>query len=199
VKPHYAPAMIRTRPFKLVLFVLALMLASPLATAAQVATLATPDPDADSSAAPAEEIDGEQAILDFVSCLRDNGLDIPDPQFGPEGPRFADPAVMASIDFRSSEFLDAMTACEELLAALQPEIDPEQQAEQNEQLLEFAVCMRGEGIDFPDPDPVRGLTIGSMRGADGELVVDVFSPAFQRASEVCSAEIGLEPAGPGTS
>jgi len=191
--------MMRMRPLSLLLLTFVLAVALPAATMAQVATLATPDPDADSSAAPAEEIDDEQAILDLVACLRDNGLDIPDPQFGPEGPRFADPAVMASIDFRSSLFLDAMTACEDLLAALQPQIDPEQQAEQNEQLLEFAECMRGEGVDFPDPDPVRGLTIGSMRGEDGELIIDPFSPAFQRASEVCSAEIGLEaPAGPGS-
>ena len=88
----------------------------------------------------------------LVACLRDNGLDLPDPQFGPEGVRFADPSVMMSIDFRSSEFLDAMEACQSLLEALQPEIDAAQQAEQNERLLVFAECMRGEGIDFPDPE-----------------------------------------------
>ncbi len=98
------------------------------AAMAQVATLATPGPDADGTAVPVEALDGEEAILEFVACLRDNGLDLPDPQFGPEGARFADPAVMAAIDFRSSDFLDAMEACGELLAALQPEVDPEQQA-----------------------------------------------------------------------
>ena len=174
------------------LIVLALLLVTTTAAAAQVATLRTPDPDAAASQAPAEQVDGEEAILEFVACLRENGLDIPDPQFGPEGPRFADPTVMASIDFRSSGFLDAMDACQQYLAALQPEIDPEQQAEQNEQLLEFAECMRREGIDFPDPDPVRGLTIGSMRGADGELIIDPFSSEFQAASTICSADIGLE-------
>jgi hypothetical protein len=175
---------------------LVLLLAGSVA--AQVATLSTPDPDAAASAAPAQEVDGEEAILEFVGCLRTNGLDIPDPQFGPEGPRFADPSVLLSIDFMSSEFLDAMEVCQHLLAALQPETDPEQQAEQNEQLLEFAECMRREGVDFPDPDPVRGLTIGSMRGADGELLIDPFSSEFQAASSVCSAEIGLDvPGAPG--
>ncbi len=174
------------------LVVLSLMLVMTTATAAQVATLRTPDPDAAASQAPAEQVDGEDAILEFVACLRENGLDIPDPQFGPEGPRFSDPTVMASIDFRSSEFLDAMDACQRYLEALQPEMDAEQRAEQNEQLLEFAECMRREGIDFPDPDPVRGLTVGSMRGADGELIIDPFSAGFQAASTVCGAEIGLE-------
>ena len=181
----------RHRAAALPLLIMALLLLPASSVSAQVATLATPDPDAPASAAPAEEVDGEEAILEFVACLRDNGLDLPDPQFGPEGPRFADPAVMMSIDFRSSGFLDAMEACGDLLAALQPEVDPERQAEQTEQQLIFAECMRREGIDFPDPDPVRGFTMGAMRGADGELAIDPFSPDFQAAAEVCTAEIGL--------
>ena len=180
-----------------------LVLLATAAASAQVATLATPDPEAGATEAPAEPVDGEEAILELVACLRDNGLDLPDPQFGPEGPRFADPSVVASIDFRSPTFLDAMEACEDLLAAMQPEVDPAQVAEQNEQLLEFAVCMRGQGIDFPDPDPVRGLTIGSMRGEDGSMAIDPFSPAFQAASEVCAAEMGVDlqdrPGAPGAS
>ncbi len=188
----------RHRVAALPLLTLILIVSLGSAAGAQVATLATPDPNAEATEVPAEAIDGEQAILDFVTCLRDNGLDIPDPQFGPDGPRFADPSVMAGIDLGSTDFLDAMEACEDLLAALQPEIDPEQQAEQNEQLLGFAECMRREGVDFPDPDPVRGLTLGSMRGADGGLSFDPFSPGFQAASEVCTAELGLEvPGGPG--
>lgn len=180
------------------LLTLVLLLALATASAAQVATLATPSPDAASTAEPSEEVDGEQAILDFVACLRDNGLDLPDPQFGPEGPRFSDPSILLRIDFRSSEFLDAMEACDALLAALQPEIDPEQQAEQAEQQLAFAECMRQEGVDFPDPDPIRGFTIGSMRGSDGGLAIDPFSPEFQAASTVCAAEIGsdLQPGQP---
>ena len=173
----------------------ALLTLLPMGASAQVATLRTPGPDAAASEAPAEDVDGEDAILAFVGCLRENGLDIPDPQFGPDGVRFADPSVIARIDFRGSEFLDALEACQDLLAALQPAVDPEQQAEQNEQLLVYAECMRREGIDFPDPDPVRGLTIGSMRGDDGELLLDPFSPEFQAASSVCAAESDLDLSG----
>ncbi len=180
----------KRHPFVASMLTLALTLSLAAGASAQVATLSTPGPDATAEAA-AEPVDGEEAVLEFVACLRDNGLDIPDPQFGPEGIRFADPSIIASIDFRSREFLDALEACQELLAALQPQIDPEQQAEQNEQLLVFAECMRREGIDFPDPDPVRGLTIGSMRGPDGELLIDPFSPEFQAASTTCAGEVGL--------
>jgi hypothetical protein len=60
--------------------------------------------------------------------------------------------------------------------------------------------MRREGIDFPDPDPIRGMTIGSMRGPDGELLIDPFSPEFRDASAICSAEVDVEmPVGSGGS
>jgi hypothetical protein len=171
------------------LSVLPLALA-PVASA-QVATLASPGPDEEATSAPVEVLDDEQAILDFVACLNDNGLELPDPQFGPEGPRFADASVLLRIDIRSAEFLDAMEACSHLLDALQPDTDPELQAEQVEQQLAFAECMRGEGIEFPDPDPVRGFDMGSMRGPDGRLAFDPFSPDFLAASEICVAEADL--------
>jgi hypothetical protein len=175
------------------LLLTSLLLVFVVGASAQVATLRTPDPEAAASEAPTEELDGQEAILAFVACLRDNGIDVPDPQFDAGGGAFGgNPEALASIDFGSSDFLDAMEACQGFLEALQPEIDPEQQAEQNEQLLLFAECMRSEGIDFPDPDPIRGLTIGSMRGEDGGFAIDPFSPEFQSASSVCTAELSLE-------
>lgn len=174
------------------IMVSSLLLSSFAPASAQVATLATPGPDSVASDSPTGALEGEEAILAFVSCLRDNGIDLPDPQFGADGPFGGDPDALAAIDLTSSDFLDAMEACQGFLEALQPELDPEQQAEQNEQLLLFAECMRREGIDFPDPDPIRGLTIGSLRGEDGELAIDPFAPDFQAASSVCSAELSLD-------
>ena len=57
--------------------------------------------------------------------------------------------------------------------------------------------MRGEGLDFPDPDPTRGFTLGAMRGDDGELIVDPFSAEFQAASTACADELDLDAPGPG--
>lgn len=171
------------------LLALALLLTLASAAAAQVATLATPDPDAAATEAPAEDVDGEQAILDLVACLRENGIDIPDPQFGPDGPTFADPSALMNIDLSGETFLGAMEACEEFIAALQPEVDPEQQAEQVEQQLVLAECMRREGIeDFPDPDPVRGFTLRDM-------TFDPFDRGFQLAFATCAAEMGFDPVG----
>ncbi|MFV2062683.1 MAG: hypothetical protein ACC726_04110 [Chloroflexota bacterium] len=160
---------------------------------AQVATLRTPDPDAQASQSPAEEVDSQDALLQFASCMRDNGIDFPDPQFGVGGGPFGgDGSGLAGIDLSSSDFLDAVEACQSFLESLQPEVDSEQRAEQIEQLLEFAECMRAEGIDFPDPDPVRGLTIASFRGEDGELIIDPFSADFLAASSTCASVVGVE-------
>ncbi len=177
--------------------VLTMLIVLTSGVVAQVATLRTPDPDAVPSAAPVADIDGQEAILQFTACLRDNGIDLPDPQFGADGGFFGGGGgEFGGIDFMSRDFLAAMEACQHLLEALRPQVDPVQQAEQNEELLEFAECMRAEGIDFPDPDPIRGLTLGSMRGKDGDFAFDPFSPEFQEASTVCVAETGMEiPAG----
>ncbi len=55
-----------------------LVLALVASVSAQVATLSTPAPDPSASAAAAEPADDEDAILEFVACLRDNGLEISD-------------------------------------------------------------------------------------------------------------------------
>jgi hypothetical protein len=180
-------------PLFLPALVLTMLMAITSGAAAQVATLRTPDPAAEESAAPVEEIDGQDAVLQFVACLRDNGIDLPDPQFGADGGFFGggDGAeALANIDFGSVEFIAAVTDCQSLLEALQPDLDAQQQAEQNEQLLAFAECMRGEGIDFPDPDPIRGLTPASM------LELDAFSSEFQAASASCIETLDLELTGP---
>ena len=116
---------------------------------------------------------------------------MPDPQFGLDGTIIGGAAAFAAIDIMSAEFLDAAEACQDILAALQPELEPLELAERNEELLRFAECMRREGIDFPDPDPIRGLTVASFRGEDGRLTIDAFSPAFLQASAVCRTEVGL--------
>ena len=178
----------RTVPISLVLLLAMLISTSALASA-QVATLRTPGPDAEASEVPSEELDGQEAILQFAGCMRDEGIDFPDPQFGLGG-AFGGPP--AGSDFLSSDFLDAMEACQSLLQSLQPDVDPEQQAEENEQLIAFAECMRGEGLDFPDPDPVRGYTIAQFRSEDGGLLIDPFSADFQRASTTCAAVVGVD-------
>ena len=156
--------------------------------AGQVASLGTPDPGASPSPHPGAADDPQDSMLSFSGCMREHGIDLPDPQFG-MGAFFASGA-MDDIDMMSREFLDAFGACQSYLAAAVPAVDPEEMAERNERAVAFAECMREHDIDWPDPDPISGMTFSSMRGEDGGLVFDPFDPAFQEASRTCADATG---------
>jgi len=162
--------------------------------AAQVASLQTPDPEAEASPAAVDiELEDEDAILAFAACMRDNGIDMDDPQFGPEGGFFGGPGREqgdSAIDLQSDDFQTAFEACGSSLDSLRPDLDAEQDAEFTEQLVEYAECMRGEGIDFPDPEPGQGFGFGGP-GAGG-TPFDPFSDEFQDASLVCQDFLDLE-------
>ena len=68
------------------------------------------------------------------------------------------------------------------------QLDPEQEAEMREELLEFTECMRDHGIDMPDPvfgDDGRV----TMEATPGERVgPGVEDEAFRAASEACGRE-----------
>ncbi|MCZ6456614.1 MAG: hypothetical protein O6650_05120, partial [Actinobacteria bacterium] len=59
------------------------------------------------------------------------------------------------------------------------------QSEFQDSFLEFAVCMRDQGIDMPDPDFSGGFGPGEGggRGLFGDI--DPQDPAFQEAAEEC--------------
>ena len=153
-----------------------------------MATLATPGPEAEPSPTPAAELDSQDAMLTFSACMRENGIDLPDPSFG-AGSFFASGA-MNEIDMMSLEFLGAFVSCQGYLAAAFPSVDPEEQAERNERAVDFAECMRENGIDWPDPDPVAGMTFASMIGEDGRPLFDPFDPVFQETSRACAEVTG---------
>jgi hypothetical protein len=122
------------------------------------------------------QVSDEEQAREFAKCMRDHGIDLPDPQ--PDGNGGFDwGAGMAGVDFNDPAFQEAINACRDKLPGGGREVldDPEVQA----QLQEFAQCMRDNGMtDFPDPDPE-----GGFGGAFAEL--DRNSPEFQSALDAC--------------
>ncbi|WP_245927161.1 hypothetical protein [Nocardioides silvaticus] len=124
-------------------------------------------------------MDDRDRMLAFAGCLRDNGLDVDDPaegeglqlKFGPETDR-------ATVEA-------AMEACREFA----PEGGPGGGRIDSETMLEFAECMRANGVEaFPDPDPDQG---GMM--IDRDIAED---PDFEAAQEACKDILGdLAPGG----
>ena len=130
--------------------------------------------------------DPQDAMLAYAKCMRQNGIDFPDPKPASNG---AVGIVALPADFNSPKYQTADKACQSLL----PNggvVDPAANQKFQDQMLAYAKCMRGQGIDFPDPQVSTG---GSMNAT--ELKVDPNSPAFKAADKVCGVNM---PSGGGT-
>ena len=133
-----------------------------------------------------EEITFEEGVLDFAQCMREEGINFPDPTFDIDGnPQFDNLEIE-----NEEEFESAFENCEDLLRNALPEqfdLDPEVEAALVDASLEFSQCMRDQGIDFPDPKPGE-FGFFAFRDAD----IDFTSEAVQNAFEICQPENPLE-------
>ena len=133
-----------------------------------------------------EEITFEEGVLDFAQCMREEGINFPDPTFDIDGnPQFDNLEIE-----NEEEFENAFESCEDILRNALPEqfdLDPEVEAALVDASLEFSQCMRDQGIDFPDPKPGE-FGFFAFRDAD----IDFSSEAVQEAFEICQPENPLE-------
>lgn len=158
---------------------------------AQVATLGSPPPEAEASPAPAEVLGEQDAMLAWAGCMRDNGVEVTDPVFDASGAfigglEFEGAKDAGPKDAKGEGFQAASEACSDFLVAFKPAADPALEAEQTEAALRFAVCMREQGLDWPDPAPDGTKFAGSDDKTDKE------SAEFQAAYEVCDDELAVE-------
>ncbi len=117
----------------------------------------------------------EEELLDWAQCMRDQGVDIPDPEVDGDGnlilggPRRgtdvgADDGSSGDDDedgdtgtddppeFDREEMEAATEECGEPPFRGGGGFSEEERQEMQDAALAFAECMRDEGIDFPDPD-----------------------------------------------
>jgi hypothetical protein len=124
-----------------------------------------------------ERRDFERARQEFAECMREHGVDFPDPGSG-----------AVQLDEPPEKVREAEEACQHLREGIEPpELSDEQREEFKEAALEHARCMREHGIDFPDP------TFGEDGGAQIRLPrgqVDVDDPEFREAQEACADKLG---------
>ena len=133
-----------------------------------------------------EEITFEEGVLNFAQCMREEGINFPDPTFDIDGnPQFDNLEIE-----NEDEFETAFENCEDILRNALPEqfdLDPEVEAALVDASLEFSQCMRDQGIDFPDPKPGE-FGFFAFRDAD----IDFSSEEVQEAFEICQPENPLE-------
>ena len=116
---------------------------------------------APSSAPPS--LSRDEMGVKFAQCLREHGLNVPDPEPG-KGPMLKfDP----SSGVTREQVEKAMEACREYNPQAEGSPDPQQE----ENGRKFAACMRENGVEkFPDPKPgQRGIMIDGTVGQDPDL------------------------------
>ena len=151
----------------------------------------------------------EDAMVQYASCMRENGVDMPDPQFsgdgssggamtfaiplgaadgsGPGGAAIGGPAG-GPVD---ETFKAAAETCQPIMEAVRqnmPKLSPEEEAKMRDEALKFAQCMREHGVDMPDPtfEGGGGAAIAIQGSSDGPGSFD--ADKFNEASSACSAE-----------
>jgi hypothetical protein len=113
-----------------------------------------------------EPLDPDAQALVFAECVRDNGVDMPDPGPGQQGLVDAFRAVAG--DYDRATLRQALSACQELL----PQYAQEQHADDDWQ-LQLAECLREQGLEVSD-NPFEDAHSGA---------IDVNE--FAAAMEVC--------------
>jgi hypothetical protein len=190
--------MIRVIPFALALLGIAVIAACTGVSAnpSGVASLGSPSPEPGSSEEPQASIDPEEAALAFAQCMREHGVDMPDPQVGSNGEMSFSIGVGPGKGDRS-QLQEAQEACQDLMPGAfgEPREIPQ---EQRDAMLAFAKCMRDNGIDMPDPvfENGGGVMIGAPGDDGGGPLFDPRSEEFQAAEEACSDLLGeMRPGG----
>ena len=148
---------------------------------------------------PTDTQSDEDAILAFSACMRDNGLeDFEDPEIDADGSiAFGFRALVQDGEVDRDTVRAAMQECRIHLEGLSLAASDIDRTEIEDQMLEFAACMRDNGIDMEDPDFSRTPDQGGP-GSGPFAALDQDDPQFQAAMEACGDifEGGL-PAGPG--
>lgn len=114
----------------------------------------------------------EEAALAFAQCMRDNGVDFPDPTVNADGTPEFDMAFGRSqeggFDPGDTSFRDAMEACGPLIqnvafgggpGGLGGQFDP---TELEDAMLPYTQCLRDEGLDVGD-FTLGGQGMGDLR------------------------------------
>ena len=124
--------------------------------------------------------DFETAALAFAKCMRERGVEVETNPDGTGGVAInlgeTDPQKAQAAEKECRHHLEGVAPPEGA-----PRMSAEERARQLESMLRFARCMRGHGIDFPDPreDGSGRLLFGPDESED------IRDPDFRAAEEQC--------------
>lgn len=160
-----------------------------------VATLESTTPSVEATDPPADPaVEGEQAALDFAQCMREQGVDMGDPTVDADGNLQLPPVEFtvppdADLEAAKAEMDATFSECEQHLdGVVLKGVTPGSEVEFEDALLEYAGCMREQGIDMPDPDSWGGTI---ELGGDGKGDMEEFEAAHEECREIL-ARVGMD-------
>jgi hypothetical protein len=99
-------------------------------------------------------VDPDAQALVFAGCMRDNGIDMPDPGPGQQGLGTALQSVVD--DYERAPLEQAFAACENLLPQY-----PQEQQHTEDWMLALAECLREQGLEVSD-NPFQDAHTGAI-------------------------------------
>jgi hypothetical protein len=132
----------------------------------------------------------KKAMLNYAKCMREHGVNMPDPQFDSNGGgtvrmtegKNSDPAKARAAEQACQHFQDEVKP---------PPMSEKQQADMRKRALANSKCMRDHGItNFPDPQFDGSGRVTMRIGKDQGI--DPNSAKFQAAQNACAKESGMD-------
>ncbi|GAA0928364.1 hypothetical protein [Virgisporangium aurantiacum] len=145
-----------------------------IATAGEGKTSASADPD---------EGDIAAQTAKYASCMRENGVDMPDPEVDDDGRvKFGGPAEAGAEPADREKVQAAQEKCKQYLPnGGEP---PKLTTEELDQMRKFSQCMRENGYpDFPDPQPDGGIRIEGDQNSDMDPDSQKWKDAHKKCEE----------------
>jgi hypothetical protein len=166
-----------------------------------VASLGSDNSSSSNDTAKKAKKDPEEAAREFAQCMREHGIDMPDPKVstdGKGGAGFTIQGPVAGADSApagsSDQFKTANKECQKHLEGVVnggdgkgPSKDDIEKVQKK--ALAFAKCMRKHGVDFPDPQFSGNGGMVQIGGPDQNF--DPSDPNVRSATEACQKQAGL--------
>ena len=141
-----------------------------------------------------EVVSVEDAPLLLARCLRENGYDISDPKNDESLQSVLQPVFLAADQKGREELFETIQACAEdnniPLGGSAEFENPEAVADSLDTQLEFAQCLRENGIEIEDPSaesPLRPLLIELVQSGQ------YLQTQIQEAADICFDDLGIDP------
>ncbi|WP_327088977.1 hypothetical protein OIE66_42880 [Nonomuraea sp. NBC_01738] len=111
----------------------------------------------------------QDAQLKFAQCMRENGIDVPDPKDGRIMMKIPEGVPKEKVEKAQKE-------CEKFMQGAVGDKGKAADSAERDKMVKFAECMRENGVDVPDPEANGGIKIEMGPGDQDK---------FEKAQEAC--------------